>query len=99
MRQLIKLFGWHLYGGVSCYCIQRFFIDFVYVKCNENELFQAGDIVVLDIWNRLKLHKLVEDAKRTEADKILFFPIRRFVYKYLELYMSRKCTSLMSILV
>ncbi|CAM4752026.1 unnamed protein product [Rotaria magnacalcarata] len=57
MKQIIKSFGWFLYGGVSCYCIQRFLVDFLYIKHNENELFQSGDIVVLDIWNRLKLNR------------------------------------------
>lgn len=57
MRQLIKSFSWYLYGGVSCYCMQRFFVNFVYVQNDENELFQSGDIVVLDVWNRLKLNR------------------------------------------
>ena len=57
MRQLIKTFNWFLYGGVSCYCMQRFFMDFIYINNNENELFQKGDIVILDIWNRLKLNR------------------------------------------
>jgi hypothetical protein len=57
MRQLIESFSWYLYGGVSCYCMQRFFVDFISIKQNENPLFQSGDIVVLDVWNRLKLNK------------------------------------------
>ncbi len=57
MGQLIKSFSWYLYGGVSCYCMQRFFVDFICVKNDENELFQSGDIVVLDVWNRLKLNR------------------------------------------
>ena len=71
MRQIIKSFSWYLYGGVSCYCIQRFLIDFVYVKFNENELFQSGDIVILDIWNRLQLHKFVEILNLYEFSHIL----------------------------
>jgi lipid-A-disaccharide synthase-like uncharacterized protein len=58
MKQLIKSFSWFLYGGVSCYCVQRFLVDFIYVKNNnENQLFQTGDIVILDVWNRLKLNR------------------------------------------
>ncbi|CAF5056191.1 unnamed protein product, partial [Rotaria sp. Silwood1] len=55
MRQLIKSFGWYLYGGVTCYCMQRFLMDFLYIKNDENELFKSGDIIILDIWNRLKI--------------------------------------------
>jgi hypothetical protein len=58
MKQLRKSFSWYLYGGVSCYCLQRFFMDFIYIKNNENELFQSGDMVVLDVWNRLKLNSI-----------------------------------------
>jgi lipid-A-disaccharide synthase-like uncharacterized protein len=58
MKQLIKSVSWFLYGGVSCYCVQRFLVDFIYVKNNnENQLFQTGDIVILDVWNRLKLNR------------------------------------------
>jgi len=57
MRQLIKSFSWYLYGGVSCYCIQRFFVDFISIKNDQSQLFQLGDIVILDVWNRLKLNR------------------------------------------
>jgi len=56
MSPLIKSVSWYLYGGVSCYCMQRFFVDFIYIKKNENDLVQSGDIIVLDVWNRLKLN-------------------------------------------
>lgn len=57
MQQLIKSISWYLYGGVSCYCLQRFLMDFLYIPTNENEHFQSGDIIVLDIWNRLQLNR------------------------------------------
>lgn len=57
MRQLLKSFSWYLYGGVSCYCLQRFLVDFLYIPNDENELFRSGDIVVLDVWNRLELER------------------------------------------
>ena len=58
IKQFVNSFGWFLYGGVSCYCLQRFFMDFKYVTNDENHpLFQTGDIVVLDVWNRLKLER------------------------------------------
>lgn len=57
MRSLIKSLTWYLYGGVSCYCMQRFFVDFIQLKTTENSLFQSGDIILLDLWNRLKLHR------------------------------------------
>jgi hypothetical protein len=37
--------------------MQRFFVDFTYVMNDENQLFRTGDIVVLDVWNRLKLDR------------------------------------------
>ena len=57
MRQLLKSFSWYLYGGVSCYCLQRFLVDFLYIPNDENELFRSGDIVVLDVWHRLELER------------------------------------------
>lgn len=57
MKQLIKSFSYYLYGGVACYCLQRFFVDFILIKQVENDLFQSGDIIILDIWNRLKLDR------------------------------------------
>ena len=57
MKQLIKSISWYLYGGVSCYCVQRFLVDFLYIPTDENEVFHSGDLVVLDVWNRLQLNK------------------------------------------
>ncbi|CAF1514907.1 unnamed protein product [Adineta ricciae] len=57
MRPLIRTFGWYLYGGISCYWLQRILMDFVHLDQNHNELFQLGDIVILDKWNRLALNR------------------------------------------
>ncbi|UJR28643.1 hypothetical protein I4U23_009875 [Adineta vaga] len=57
MRQFVKSFSWYLYGGVTCYWLQRVFMDFIRIDQNENDLFQLGDIVILDKWNRLKLNR------------------------------------------
>lgn len=57
MRQSIRSFSWFLYGGVTCYCMQRFLMDFIKIRQTENDLFQTGDIVILDVWNRLQLDR------------------------------------------
>lgn len=57
MKNLIKTFSRLLYGGVSCYCIQRFLMDFMFIKNFDSELLQSGDIIILDIWNCAKLNR------------------------------------------
>lgn len=37
--------------------MQRFFVDFIQLKTTENSIFQSGDIIILDLWNRLELHR------------------------------------------
>lgn len=57
MKSLLKSLGWYLYGGVTCYCFQQFLIDFVNVKENAHDLFQSGDVIILDVLNRLELKR------------------------------------------
>lgn len=57
MQRLAKSISWYLYGGVSCYCLQRFLVDFLWIRSEHNELFRNGDVIILDVWNRLTLNR------------------------------------------
>ncbi|CAF1503143.1 unnamed protein product [Rotaria sordida] len=53
--------------------MQQFFIDFFYIKNDENELFKSGDIIILDYRNNLICAKSPDNHQQIIFGRVIAF--------------------------